>query len=273
MVIALHSIYDHLFSYIASAIDWVIKTKKEYNTKVLNLSIGTPANNPIASDPLVRAVDQAVKAGITVVVAAGNSGPNSQTILSPGNSRSAITVGAADDRLAKSETSYSIAPFSSRGPTKEGLRKPDVLAPGVNIKSLDNTDGFQTLSGTSMATPVVSGCLALLLSQNSNLSPRELKSEIIRSCTYLNESPDNQGAGIINMNKLFKSSESEEVAQPKNPSYYRHKRAKPVRKKPISEFLPSNSNLAYDSVLEKQSYMPDGLVFLLFLILILIRII
>lgn len=259
---------------IVSAIDWVIQTKDKYNTKILNLSIGTPANNPIGSDPLVRAVDEAVKAGITVVVAAGNSGPNSQTILSPGNSRSAITVGAVDDRKAKAENTYSIAPFSSRGPTKEGLRKPDVVAPGVNIKSLSNSDGYSTLSGTSMATPVVSGSLALLLSRDSRLGPRELKSEIMKSCTSLNEKPDNQGAGIINMTRLFKGkSEKENPTRPSRSRYSKPQRTRPIKQKPVLEPKLKPSSSVGEAALGKKSYMADGLIFLLFLMLILIRII
>lgn len=216
----------------------------------MNLSIGTPANNPMSSDPLVRAVEEAVKAGITVVVAAGNSGPDARTILSPGNSRSVITVGAVNDRKS-SDDIYGIAPFSSRGPTKEGLRKPDVVAPGVNINSIYNTDSHKSLSGTSMATPVVSGCLAVLLSKNNSLSPKELKSEIIKSCTTLNEKSDDQGAGIINIDKLF---------------YDSHKKRDFIKPDRSSRPIASPG-------LESQEYSSSGIVFLLLLILILIRII
>lgn len=276
-----HILNDDFFTWIASAIDWVIKTKDKYNTKIVNLSLGTPANNPISSDPLVKAVNEAVKAGLTVVVAAGNSGPNAQTILSPGNSSAAITVGAVDDRSVKAGNTYSIAPFSSRGPTKEGLRKPDVVAPGVSIKSLSNTDGYKTLSGTSMATPVVTGSLALLLSKNESLGPKELKSEIIKSCTSLHEKPDNQGAGIINMSKLFnktspKPSKPTRPSRPSrsiffNPDFQRPSR--PSRQRPAKTPEQEVAKPAEESVLKSQDYMSDALVFLLFLILILIRVI
>lgn len=222
------------------------------------MSLGTPANNPIKSDPLVRAVNAAVKSGITVVVAAGNSGPDSKTILSPGNSTSAITVGAVDDRKTKANNDYSVAPFSSRGPTKEGIRKPDVVAPGVKIKSLANGDGYKALSGTSMATPVVTGSLALLLGKDNNLQAKELKSKIINSCTSLDDNPDNQGAGIINIGKLFDVS-----SEPRSRRRNRHI-SKPV-------IIPETHSEAY--VIEEQSYMTEGLIFLIFLILILIRII
>ena len=236
---------NYFFTCIASAIGWVIDNKDKYNIQILNLSLGTPANNPIKADPLVRSVNKAIKSGIAVVVAAGNSGPNSQTILSPGNSPSAITVGAVDDRKSKSKNTYVVAPFSSRGPTKEGLVKPDIVAPGVDIRSLSNIEGYKKLSGTSMATPVVSGSLALLLSRDGNLRPNELKSQIMNSATNLNESPDNQGAGVINIGNLFNDNES--------------------------SLIPAE--VIRDDSVKSKSRMADGLIFLLFAILILIRII
>lgn len=196
---------------IVSAIEWVVKTKDQYNTKVINLSLGSPANNPINSDPLVRAVEAATKAGLTVVVAAGNSGPSARTILSPGNSPSVITVGAVDDKRTPDTRDDTVADFSSRGPTKEGLRKPDVVAPGVSIMSLSNksSDGYVSSSGTSMATPLVSGSAALLYCKYKNLTPSQVKSMFINSCTDLKDKQENQGAGIIDLRKLFKSSEEE----------------------------------------------------------------
>ncbi|WIV12512.1 S8 family peptidase [Proteiniborus sp. MB09-C3] len=196
---------------IVSAIDWVVKTREQYKTKIINLSLGSPANNSINSDPLVRAVEAATKAGLTVIVAAGNSGPSTKTILSPGNSPNVITVGAVDDKRTPDTSDDIIANFSSRGPTKEGLRKPDVVAPGVSIMSLSNksSDGYVTSSGTSMATPLVSGSAALICSKYGNLSPSQIKAMFVSSCTDLKDKQENQGAGIIDLRKLFKSSDNE----------------------------------------------------------------
>ena len=250
----------------------MIDNKQKYNTKILNLSLGTPANNHVNSDPLVRAVNEALKAGIAVVVAAGNSGPNSQTILSPGNSPNAITVGAVDDRKSVAKDKYSIAPFSSRGPTKEGLRKPDVVAPGVSIKSLSTEGGYKNLSGTSMATPVVSGSLALLLSKNNNLSPKDLKRQVMSSCTSLGENADNQGAGLINLNNLFDIS-SDTYNNNSGKSKPNRKRKSNRNNQDSNDSLIPNHNKPEDCAVREQSYLTDGLVLLLFLILILIRII
>ena len=192
-------------SYIISAIQWVIETKDVYNTKILNLSLGTPVTDPYSSDPLVKACNEAISAGITVIVAAGNSGPSSKTILSPGNGPNVITVGAVDDNKTIENDDDVIAPFSSRGPTQEGFKKPDVVAPGVDITSLSNTklDGYKSLSGTSMATPFVSGAAALLFNKNKRLRPSSIKSNLMNNCISLNDSYNNQGNGIISLDKLF----------------------------------------------------------------------
>ncbi len=192
-------------SKIIEAISYIIDTKDKYNTKIINLSIGTPANNTCDKDPLCRAVEKAVEAGLIVVVAAGNSGPERGTILSPGTSRNAITVGAVDDKRTIDPSDDTIAPFSSRGPTLEGLTKPDLLAPGVSINSLSNTklDGYSALRGTSMATPLVSGAVALLLNKYNDLKPYEVKKRLLKSCIDIKDSKEMQGIGMLNLKLLF----------------------------------------------------------------------
>ncbi|MBU5424781.1 S8 family peptidase [Tissierella pigra] len=190
---------------IIDAISYIVATKDKYNTKIINLSLGTPANNSCDKDPLCKAVDMAIKAGLIVVVAAGNSGPEKGTILSPGINKNVITVGATDDKRTVDPSDDTIAPFSSRGPTLEGLMKPDILAPGANIKSLSNTklDGYTSLSGTSMATPLVSGSVALLLNKYKDISPQDVKNKLIKSSIALSNSPEIQDIGVLNLKLLF----------------------------------------------------------------------
>ena len=192
-------------SKIVEAISYIIETKDKYKTRIINLSVGTPANSPSSKDPLSQAVEKAVEAGLIVIVAAGNSGPREKTILSPGISPSVITVGAIDDKRTIDRTDDVIAPFSSRGPTMEGINKPDLLAPGVSINSLSNTNtkGYTALSGTSMATPLVSGAIALLLNKYPNLSPKRVKKMLLNSCIDMEEPKDFQGAGVLNLELLF----------------------------------------------------------------------
>ncbi len=203
---------------IISAIQWVIDTKDVYDTKIVNLSLGSPSTSSYKSDPLAQAVEEAAKSGLTVVVAAGNSGPSKKTILSPGNSPSAITVGAVDDNKTPELSDDTIAPFSSRGPTNDGIKKPDVVAPGVDIMSLSNkkSNSYVSLSGTSMATPVVSGACALLFQKHGDMTPNQTKYMLKNSCIDLKEKKDNQGFGIINLKNLFKSSVPNEPNMPKN---------------------------------------------------------
>ncbi|HLR34344.1 MAG TPA: S8 family peptidase [Tissierellales bacterium] len=190
---------------IIKAISWIIETKEEYGTNIINLSLGSPANNHCNADPLCRAVSKAIDSGLIVVAAAGNSGPKANTILSPGISPTVITVGAVDDKNTPNIDDDTVADFSSRGPTREGLQKPDLVAPGVNIKSLSNiySDRYTSLSGTSMATPLISGSIALLMSGNKNLSQKTVKNKLVNSCIELSDSKDKQGAGMLNLEKFF----------------------------------------------------------------------
>lgn len=207
-------------STIIKAISYVVENKEKYNTKILNLSIGSPTNNPCNKDPLCRAVTEAVDNGITVVVAAGNSGPNERTILSPGINPHVITVGAVDDKRTIDPTDDTIANFSSRGPTNEGLLKPDIVAPGVNINSLSNTklDGYSALSGTSMASPFISGTVALLLNKYGDLEPKEIKKKLLNSCINIGDSRDAQGAGMLSLKLLFDEagSDNKKYTHPKH---------------------------------------------------------
>ncbi|MFS8541056.1 MAG: S8 family serine peptidase, partial [Tissierellales bacterium] len=95
---------------------------------------------------------------------------------------------------------------------------PDVVAPGVNINSLSNTelDGYKKMSGTSMATPLISGSIALLLDKYGNLSPDEVKKMLLNSCIDLKDTPENQGSGLVNLQKLFNDNKNE-----KNTNKYR----------------------------------------------------
>lgn len=190
---------------IIHALSLILETKDQYNTKIVNLSLGTPTHGSCEKDPLCKAVEKLVADGLIVVAAAGNSGPNLGTILSPGISNQVITVGAVDDKNTIDFSDDTLADFSSRGPTLDGLNKPDILAPGVNIESLSNNNNskYISLSGTSMATPMVSGSVALLLNKYGDLTPNEVKEKLINSCVPLSGSSVNESAGILNLKKLF----------------------------------------------------------------------
>lgn len=196
---------------ILAGLQWVIDNKDKYNIKVVSMSLGSAADSSYRQDSLSRGVSAAIQNGLTVVVSAGNSGPTSQTITSPGITPNAITVGAVDDNRTASYSDDFIADFSSRGPTIDGLTKPDVVAPGVDIHSLSNksSSGYVSHSGTSMAAPIVAGAAALLYEKETNLSPSQVKSKITGSAVAIDRNRNAQGAGIVNIENLLQIDRSD----------------------------------------------------------------
>ena len=181
-------------SNVLRAIDWVIEHKEQYNIRIINISIGTIAKNTTYQHPLVYAVERAWDQGIIVICAAGNLGPNPYTVTSPGTSPKVITVGTCDDLHQKDKK-----PYSGNGPTITCIKKPDIVAPGSQITSCANRRvGYTTKSGTSMATPFVSGCLALLLQMKPRLTPKEVKILLYETAIDLGLSQQHQGWGLIN---------------------------------------------------------------------------
>lgn len=216
-------------------IQWVIDHKEELNIGVINMSLGDFAARPYTDDPWAQAAEKAMEAGIVVCVAAGNDGPSEYNINTPGIHPDVITVGALDDNGTLDRGDDKVADFSSRGPTQvDHLHKPDILAPGVNVygplapgSNLDSPevphDGqhYFAISGTSMATPMVAGMAAVLLSANPTLSHQEIKEIITRSAdNYLPDEPNIQGAGVLNAERALElalnwdhGAEADKVAQ------------------------------------------------------------
>jgi subtilisin family serine protease len=158
---------------------------------IMNMSLG---GEPSATDPLENAVDNATRAGVLCVIAAGNSGYNRYgTIGSPGTSESALTVGACDstDRIAF---------FSSLGPDPvHSSIKPEVVAPGVDILSTILHNQTASWGGTSMAAPHVTGIAALLKQEHPLWTPEEIKGAIVNSAHSVgdNVSVFAQGKGCV----------------------------------------------------------------------------
>jgi serine protease AprX len=209
----LNKIGSGSLSTLIQGVQWCIYNQERFKIKILNLSLGSQAYQSYQDDPVCQAVEKAWEVGIVVCAAAGNSGPEPCTIGSPGHDPLIITVGALNDHNTTRPEDNTIASFSSRGPTIDGLIKPDVTAPGVNIVALRSpgsfidkknketrVDGWHTsLSGTSMATPVCAGLAAQLLEANETLSPDELKTLLMETARKLEGYGENdQGAGIIN---------------------------------------------------------------------------
>lgn len=188
------------FSTVIAGIEWTIQNKDVYNISIISMSLGANVNSD-GTTPVEIAADYAVASGINFAVAAGNAGPSSNTVGIPASALDVITVGAVDKNL-------DIASFSSRGPTRDGRIKPEVSAVGVDVISsvprgdcwLCSPEGYMGLSGTSMATPHVSGFIALLLEQSPSLTTAEVKDLVMNTAVDKGENgPDNTyGYGVLN---------------------------------------------------------------------------
>ncbi|HEY3344414.1 MAG TPA: S8 family serine peptidase [Anaerolineaceae bacterium] len=206
---------------VIKGIQWAIKNQRTYNIRVINLSLLAAVQSPYWADPLDQAVMRAWSEGITVVTAAGNTGPNAMTIGVPGNAPYVITVGAFTDAYTPSDWSDDvIASFSSAGPTLDGFVKPDLVAPGAHMVSTmlpgsvvarehdanRVTNDYFSMAGTSQAAAVVSGVAALIISHTPRITPDEVKYRLqVTSLPWVDSQTHNatyslwqQGAGRVN---------------------------------------------------------------------------
>jgi len=216
-----------VISNVIAALEYAIANKDAYNIRVINLSVGAAVTESYRTDPLTLAAKRAVDAGIVVVAAAGNLGKNALGqpqyggITAPGNAPWVLTVGASSHEGTLPRYNDVVAGYSSRGPTRFNYAaKPDLVAHGTGIVSLSspgswmylnkpqfllpgihNTEvkPYLSLSGTSMAAPVVSGTVALMLQANPNLTPNLVKAILqYTSQQHASYNVLTQGAGFLN---------------------------------------------------------------------------
>ncbi|MCL4393574.1 MAG: S8 family peptidase [Chloroflexi bacterium] len=177
---------------VIAGVEWAV----QQGVQAINLSLGSDGACD-GTDALSVTCDAAVGRGVAICVAAGNAGPASSTVGSPGCARNVITIGAT----SKSDQ---VADFSSRGPTSDNRIKPDVCFPGVSIVSCRATGttmgtpvnaSYTTASGTSMATPHATGSCALLLQANPTLSPQQVKDLLMSTAKDLGVPANVEGDG------------------------------------------------------------------------------
>ncbi|MCW2971947.1 MAG: aprX [Thermoleophilia bacterium] len=204
-------------SQVIAALRWVVRHKEQYSIDVVNLSFGSDSQQPTAVSPLNYAVQQAWDAGIVVVASAGNLGDRPGTVTKPADDPLIISVGATNENGDPNRSNDDIPSFVSRGPTHDGLSKPDLVAPGsrvVSLRSPGSTIDTQYPgsrvgdtqfrgSGTSFAAPVVAGLAAQLLQAYPNLTPDEVKNALIATAKPVIGDPSAQGAGTVRAQKAF----------------------------------------------------------------------
>jgi serine protease AprX len=197
---------------VVAAVGWAIAHRHDHglNIGVLNLSFGTPPSR-YQKDLLAYALEQAWQAGIVVVASAGNDGTKDRGLTSPAYDPFVLAVGA-DDLAGTAAVSDDVVPdWSSRG---DGVRNPDLVAPGRSIVSLRDVNSALDLahpearvgddlfkgSGTSQAAAVVSGAVALLLERRPDLSPDQVKALVTSTADPLNGfGRDAQGGGRLDV--------------------------------------------------------------------------
>jgi serine protease AprX len=169
------------FSVVMAGMQWTVENRYKFNIRAASMSLGGPGPIEWTSaeeDSVNRYANEMVRAGISMLIAAGNSAATG-TIGTPGGAEDVITVGALNKNTA-------IAEYSSQGPTEEGRVKPNIAFVGSDVMSTQHNsgDGYVAFSGTSMATPGVAGTVALMLQANPDLSPFDVRNILQETATY-----------------------------------------------------------------------------------------
>lgn len=188
---------------VIKASEWIIRNRKRYNINIVNISFGSFIDEENDCE-MIRAIEKMWDVGLVVVAAAGNNGPEEGTITSPGISSKIITVGALDDKRKVYIDGKYVNDYSGAGCWKKGLKKPEVIAPATMIKSCRNSSkGYVVKSGTSMAAPIVSGCIGLMIGANPGIRNFEVKEILSKTSIDRGLSRDRQGYGLICLEKLI----------------------------------------------------------------------
>ncbi len=162
---------------VIEAINWIIENRQKYHICVANISVGMlPQSKGQEREKLLEWIDRMWDSGVFTVAAAGNSGPASSSVTIPGASSTVLTVGSSDDRDITVRRKGLYPGYSGMGPTECCVCKPEILAPGTEVKSCHfENNGYTVKSGTSMATAVVSGACALAYDRFPWISASKLK--------------------------------------------------------------------------------------------------
>jgi serine protease AprX len=207
-------------SSVLRGMEWVLAHQAQYNIRVVNMSFGATSQGSYKTDPIAAGAEILWKHGVIVVAAAGNLGPLTGTVETPGVDPYVITVGSTDDQATLPLNDDTLAWFSAWGTPADSTTKPDLVGPGRRVVSLrvigstldmllpdhvvsaNNGTTYFRLTGTSMATAVVSGAVALILEHQPNLAPDQVKRMLVANTQAFGQSavpppPTASGAGLL----------------------------------------------------------------------------
>ncbi|MDA1092543.1 MAG: S8 family peptidase [Acidobacteria bacterium] len=204
---------------VIRGLGWILENQSRFNIRVVNLSFSAAPQSHYWDDPINQAVMRLWQAGIVVIASAGNTGPDAMTIGVPANVPYIVTVGAMTDSYTPEDRGDDrLTWFSAAGPTHEGFVKPDLVAPGGHIRGVmpkqayipqtypqfHDGKSYFAMSGTSQATAVVTGIVALMLQFDPDLTPDEVKFRLQAASRpavdgegHLTFSVFQQGAGLV----------------------------------------------------------------------------
>lgn len=203
---------DGMIKQMIEGLEWLIRNKDLYKIKVINISVGVGSlQDKKKEEELTTKLEEVWNAGILVICAAGNLGPKPGSISPLGSSRKVITVGCHDGEFFKNNENR-CETYSGRGPTKDTIKKPDIVAPGTEIISCNGFvykqgkkyyNSYISKSGTSMATAIVSATAALIWQKYPSLTHEQVKRKLLYSASDLKEPWTKQGWGMINIKRAL----------------------------------------------------------------------
>lgn len=190
---------------VLAGLRWIRQNRERFGIRIVNISVGSYSRKNMSEDSaLVRGVNAAWDDGLVVVVAAGNHGPAPMSVTTPGISRKVITVGSSDDHKEVNVMGNRMVDYSGRGPTRNCICKPEIIAPGAGIISCSNEGRrYAVKSGTSMSTPIVSGAVALLLEKYPSMTNRDVKLRLRERAVDIGLPRNQQGWGMLDLTRLL----------------------------------------------------------------------
>lgn len=197
---------------LLKGMEWLYQNRKAFGLKVVNISVGIIGVRELeekrpGADRKIQKLYELCKAfyeeEILIVSAAGNAGPERNSISALGDCRYVLAVGCHDGSFQIANKRM-CAEYSGRGPGRTYFRKPDLVAPGTAIMSCSNLGrGYVKKSGTSMSVPMVSGAAVLAYSKFPEIGIRELIQKLLYTAIDLGEDWSKQGWGMLNVKGLL----------------------------------------------------------------------